>query len=371
MPSTHVRQDIIAKARKVLVKIGTSSVCQDGGAVNAPAVHELARQVAGMMHRGISVTLVVSGAIGAGRAELGLTARPTTLPQLQAVAAVGQGQLMREFHDIFEAYGLKVAQVLLTRDDFDHRDRYLNIRNTLMALAQYGALPIINENDTVAVDEIRFGDNDMIAALVSNMIGADLAVFLTTVGGVLKDGQIVEIIQEVDEQALALATTERSKLGSGGMSSKLAAAGLVTRAGEVAVIAGAKEKDVLSRLLAGEKLGTVFVPARRKMSSYRRWIGHASRPAGKVVIDDGAVRALTDKGRSLLPSGVLAVFGEFDKGATVSVIDSTGRQVARGLSNYSSAHIDAIKGLKTAQIAKALGDKPYDEIIHRNNMTLV
>ncbi len=370
MPSTQVRQDIIAKARKIVVKVGTSSVCHDTGGVNAPAVNELARQIAELMKRGICVTLVASGAIGAGRAELGLTERPTTLPELQAVAAVGQGQLMREFHDIFEAYGVKVAQVLLTRDDFDSRGRYLNIRNTLTALAGYHALPIINENDTVAVDEIRFGDNDMIAALLANMLGAELTVFLTTVGGVLKDGQILDVIQRVDEDALALATGERSKLGSGGMSSKLAAAGTVTRAGEVAVIAGAKEKDVLLRLLAGEKLGTVFVPARRKMSSYRRWIGHASRPTGKVVIDDGAVRALVDKGRSLLPSGVLAVFGDFDRGATVAIIDSTGRQIARGLSNYSSAHIDAIKGLKTAKIAKTLGDKPYDEIIHRNNMTL-
>lgn len=370
MPSSQVRQNVIAKARRIVVKVGTHTICGADGGLNRRAVLDLAGQVSSAMRRGVSVTLVASGAIGAGRSELGLRARPTTLPKLQAAAAVGQGQLMREFHDVFGRAGVRVAQVLLTRDDFEDRTRYLNIRNTLRALEEFGALPIINENDTVAVDEIRYGDNDMIAALVTNMLQADLLVFLTTVEGLIRDGQVLDVVHEVNDEVLALAGEGRSRLGSGGMGCKLTAAGVVMRAGEAVVIASSQQKNVLERLLAGEKIGTVFVPARRKMSSRRRWIAQASRPAGKVLVDDGAAAALREKGKSLLPSGVRAVFGEFQKGATVSVIDSSGRQIARGLTNYSSGQLDRIKGLKTSQIAEALGDKPYDEVVHRNNMTL-
>jgi glutamate 5-kinase len=210
------------------------------------------------------------------------------------------------------------------------------------------------------------------------MLRADVLVILTASQGLLKDGQVLDVVDSVDDEVRALATGERSRLGSGGMASKLAAADLVTRAGEAVVIAGAREPNVLERLLAGEQIGTVFVPARRKLSSRRRWIGQAARTQGKLLIDDGAAAALIQKGKSLLPSGVKAVYGRFEKGATVAVIDSTGRQVARGLTNYSSSQIDLIKGLKTSQIAKALGPtrlapgapKPCDEIIHRNNMTL-
>jgi glutamate 5-kinase len=370
MPSTILRHEVISRARKVVVKVGTSSICHETGGINRPAVAELARQIAAIRQAGVAVTLVASGAIGAGRAELKLAARPTTLPELQAVAAVGQGQLMREFHDAFAKIDGHVAQVLLTRDDFEDRARYLNIRNTLGALERFGALPIINENDTVGVDEIRYGDNDMIAALVANMLRADLLIFLTTSEGLLKDGQVVEMVQEMTPDVLALASSERSRLGSGGMGSKLAAAGVVMKAGEAAVIASAAQERVLERVLAGEKIGTVFVPARRKMTSRRRWIGQASRSEGKLLIDEGAATALLDKGKSLLPSGVKGVMGDFERGATVTVIDRTGRQIARGLVNYSSRQIDLIKGLKTAMIAKVLGEKPYDEVIHRNNMTL-
>jgi len=370
MPSTPVRQNVISHARRVVVKVGTNTLCHERGGLNRVAVAALAGQISDLMEGGIWVTLVASGAIGAGMAELSLPRRPKTMPMLQACAAVGQGQLMREFHDIFASRGVRVAQVLLTRDDFEDRTRYLNIRNTLAALAECRALPIINENDTVAVDEIRFGENDILAALVTNMLGADLLVFLTSVDGVIKDAAVLDVIEKVDGETFALDSGSQSALGSGGMSTKLTAADMVTRAGEVAVIANANEPDILPRLLDGERLGTVFVPARRKMSSRRRWIGQASRLKGKIVVDDGAAKALAEKGKSLLPSGITAVAGKFGKGATVVVIDSRGQQVARGLTNYSAEQIDRIKGLKSAQIAKVLGDKPYDEVIHRNNMTL-
>jgi glutamate 5-kinase len=277
---------------------------------------------------------------------------------------------MRSFHDAFGRRGVKVAQVLVTRDDFEDRTRYLNIRNTLGALGELGVLPIINENDAVAVDEIRFGDNDIISAHVTNMLTAEVLVLLTSVEGVLRGGEVLDVIERVDEAALSLVDGSRTSLGSGGMATKLGAAKLVTQAGEVAVIARARAERILPRLLGGERLGTLVIPARRKLSSRRRWIGSAARARGKLYIDDGAVRALLQRGKSLLPSGVTAVTGRFGKGDTVAIVDSAGREVARGLSNYTAAQVERIRGLRSSQIADVLGDKPYDEVVHRNNMTL-
>jgi glutamate 5-kinase len=370
MPASALRSQVIARCRRIVVKVGTNVLCDDGGRLDLLSVDRLASQIAALVRSGRWVTLVASGAIGSGMGELGLASRPKTMPQLQAAAAVGQGRLMQAFHDMFARYDVKVAQVLLTRDDFEDRKRYLNIRNTLAALEEFGALAIINENDTVAVEEIRFGENDVLAALVTTMLGAELLVFLTTVDGVMKDGEILDVIAEVDDRTMALVRGDRSALGSGGMGSKLTAAGMVTGAGEVAVIANAATPAVLERLLAGEKLGTVFVPAKRRLSSRRRWIGQAAKPAGRIVVDAGAARALLAGGKSLLPSGITAVAGRFERGDTIAVLDSAGREIARGLTNYSAAEIDKIKGLKTSAIAKELGEKPYDEVIHRNNMTV-
>ena len=247
MPGTALRQQTIARCRRIVVKVGTQTLCDAAGRVSVAAVDRLASDIAAVIQGGRSVALVASGAIGSGMGELGLAARPKTMPQLQAAAAVGQGRLMRTFHDAFARYGVKVAQVLLTRDDFEDRSRYLNIRNTLAALEEFGALPIINENDTVAVEEIRFGENDVLAALVTTMLGAELLVFLTAVDGVMKDGQVLDVIEDVDERAMALDRGDRTALGSGGMGSKLAAASLVTRAGEVAVVANAAAPNVLQR----------------------------------------------------------------------------------------------------------------------------
>jgi glutamate 5-kinase len=370
MPATALRQQTIARCRRIVVKVGTNALCDATGRVDTAAIERLAGQLAAVMQSGRRVTLVASGAIASGMGELGLSARPKTMPQLQAAAAVGQGRLMQTFHDVFARFGVKVAQVLLTRDDFEDRARYLNIRNTLAALEEFGALPIVNENDTVAVEEIRFGENDVLAALVTTMLGAELLVFLTAVDGVMKDGAVLDVIEDVNDQAMALVRGDRTALGSGGMATKLTAAGMVTRAGEVAVIANAATPNVLERLLAGEKLGTVFVPAKRRLSSRRRWIGQAARPAGKIIVDDGAAKALLAGGKSLLPSGITAVAGRFARGDTVAILDSAGREIARGLTNYAAGEIDRIKGLKTSQIAAQLGEKPYDEVVHRNNMSV-
>jgi glutamate 5-kinase len=369
-PSSPDRE-LLACCRRIVVKVGTNTICDDAGRLDHKAVGSMARQIAEVVWSGVSVTLVASGAIGSGVGELDLPARPKALSQLQAVAAVGQGQLMRAFHDAFARHGIKVAQVLLTREDFEHRRRYLNIRNTLAALEKFSALPIINENDTVAVDEIRFGDNDILAALVTTMMGADLLVFLTSVDGLMKDGWVLDSVRRVDQETMSLVRGDRSSLGSGGMASKLTAAALVNRAGQFAAVANSRAPNVISRLLAGECIGTIFVPSRRKMSSRARWIGQVARPAGRILIDDGAAGALAAGGKSLLPSGIVAVSGPFERGATVSIIDPAGKELARGLTNYSSRQIDKIKGLKTSAIAKALGEKPHDEVVHRNNMMML
>lgn len=372
MPDKAIRKQIISRARRIVVKIGTSSICDDRGRLDKRAVNGLARQVAAIMQSGVSVTLVASGAIGAGLGELDLASRPKTMPKLQAVAAVGQGQLMRAFHDAMARHEVTVAQVLVTRDAFEDRLRYLNIRNTLRELRNFGALAIINENDAVSVDAIRFGDNDIISALVASMIDADVLIMLTVVDGVIENGEVLNVITDGDSRAAELVTKDRSKLGSGGMGAKLQAAAMAIRAGKVTVIANAGKKDVLCRLLAGERIGTVLIPAAsRKMSSWRLWLSQAARTEGKISVDDGAAAALTERGKSLLPSGVTKVSGKFTKGAAVSIVDAAGSEIARGLTNYSAVQIKRIKGLKSSQIAAVLGDKPYDSIIHRNNMAIV
>ena len=374
MPSTQLRQTIFKSVRQVVVKVGTNSLADDRGHLDLAYLNDLARQIAGLVQRGLHVVLVSSGAVGAGMAELDLPGRPRTLPLLQATAAVGQGQLMRHFYDAFAARGVKVAQILITRGDFEDRRRFLNIRNTVTALQKYHVVPIINENDTVAVDELpggmrgKFGDNDIIAAHVTNMLRAGLLVVLSVVDGVLKGGKTLELIQSAAGSS-DLSDGSRSKLGSGGMDTKLTAAFMVSRAGEPVVIANARTPDVLSRLLAGEKLGTLIVPATRKMKSRRRWIAHTAATAGSVLVDGGAAKALLEGGKSLLASGITAVAGEFEKGANIAILSPGGKEIARGLTNYSSDEIRRIKGLKSSQIAKVLGEKPYDEVVHRNNMT--
>ncbi len=357
-----------------MVKVGTNCICDSKGRPDRRAISRLVGDITAVMNRGIEVTLVASGSIGAGLGELDMSQRPKTVPGLQAVAAVGQGQLMRIFHDAFARRKVKVAQVLLTRDAFEDRTRYLNIRNTLSSLREFSALPIINENDTVAVDEIRFGENDILAAMVANMISADVLVLLTSVDGVLdENGDVVDCVKNIDNKTRGLVRTERTSLGTGGMKTKLDAAAMVTTAGEPVVIANARTPKILQKILDGKPLGTVFIPAARKLSSKQRWIGQAAKPVGKIVVDDGAAKALRKGGKSLLPSGIVGVIPakkQFAQGDMVTITDSRGREIARGLTNYSSEHLEAIKGLRSNQIANALGgdEKPYDEAVHRNNM---
>ena len=360
----------LAGVRSVVIKLGTQLLSDSSGRLDVDFISKIATQVAGLWARGVRVSIVSSGAIGAGLRELNLSKRPTDLAKLQATAAVGQRRLMDVWAGAFAAHAMPVGQILLTREDIDQRQRFLNLRNTIGALHEMGAVPIINENDTVSTDEIvkiTFGDNDLLAAGVTHALHADLLVLLSVVDGVLDEaGNSVRLVENLDE-AQQLVRTEKSQLGKGGMNSKFAAARQVTEAGCALVVANGREESVLTNLLAGQEVGTMFLPALRKRSSWARWIGSV-RPEGTIIVDDGAARAVSEKNRSLLPAGVVKVEGTFEPGAVVAVAREDGHVVARGLTNYSSADVLRIAGRKTADVRGLLGDAAYDEVVHRDNL---
>jgi glutamate 5-kinase len=374
MPSTPLRQNVLMAARRLVVKLGTQVLRAADGELDLPYVAAIADQIHALRKRGVQVTLVSSGAVGAGCKALTLAKRPTDVAEIQAVAAVGQPRLMAHMRDAFARHGIVTAQMLLTRGDFDDRDRFLNLRNCVAHLHALGALPIINENDTVAVEEIRFGDNDMLAAMMCNALRADAMVLLTMADGLLdRGGTKVELVDDI-LATIAAAKQEnyaKSAWGTGGIVAKLEAVRLVVEAGELAVIAHGREPDVLLRLISGEKLGTVFVPAQRKLDSRQRWIALTKRPAGTVTIDDGAVVAVTQRGKSLLAGGIVEVTGRFERGEVLMVRDSVGREVARGLSNYADGEVRLIQGKKSCQFEKALGRPAYAEVIHRDNLVVI
>lgn len=373
MPSTLLRKQLMQKVRNVVVKVGTAVLTRDGGRLDTPLMSRITRQLATLQARGIKVTLVTSGAVGAGIGLAGLAGRPKSTPMLQATAAIGQPALMAIYARNLAKHGLHAGQILVTRTDFEHRTRYVNISNTVASLQRLNALPIINENDPIAVEELdKFADNDTIAALMTNLLRADLLVILTVVDGLLDaDGRRVDLVARVDQGVRGLARKERSSLGSGGMVTKLGAAKLVTDAGEPVVIANGRETNVLLRLLDGERIGTLFAPADRKMSARDRWIAGAVRPAGTLVLDAGAAAAVRMGGKSLLARGITQVEGEFERGDIVRVVGLEGQVVANGQSNYSSTELQKIKGLKSSEFAAVLGSKPFDEAIHRDNLVVI
>jgi glutamate 5-kinase len=359
-----------AHIHTIVIKLGTQLLSDERGRLDAQFMSSIARQIAQLREKHIRATIVSSGAVGAGVAELELSKRPTDLARLQAVAAVGQRKLMDAWADAFAPAGLPVAQLLLTRQDIDHRTRFLNVRNTIHAAQEMGAVPIINENDTISTDElakITFGDNDYLAAVIASALRADLLVLLTVVDGLLDpSGNSVRIIHSIDE-ARQLVRKEKSAPGKGGMDSKLEAAKLMTDAGEALIVADGRADNILPRILAGETVGTLFVPATRRRSGRGRWIG-AARPAGAIIIDAGAVKALVERNKSLLAAGVVKVDGTFSRGGIVEIFSPDGRAVARGLSNYNSDDLERIRGKQSAEIRALLGDAAYDEVVHRDNL---
>jgi glutamate 5-kinase len=323
--------------------------------------------------------LVSSGAVASGMGKLGLKQRPTDLARLQAVAAVGQAHLIQTYESYFSELGRHAAQILLIADDLDDRTRYLNVRNTLGALLHLGVIPIINENDSVAVDELltTFGDNDRLAAMVAGIFSRPALIILSDVEGVydrdpsLADAQILHTIPQVDQSIIDLAVNRATGISKGGMASKLKAAQFVTQSGSPVFIAGGRIPSVLNRLIAGEELGTIFLPRARGLAPKKRWIGFTAQAAGAVQVDAGAARAIRSGGPSLLAIGIAEVLGSFQKGEVVSVRDDTGNEIARGLTNYSSSELLRIRGLRSPAIAEVLGQCPYEEVIHRDNMTVV
>ncbi len=373
-----VRQEVVALAHTVVVKVGTNVLTRRDGALEPARVQALADQLHRLRATGRKVALVSSGAIGAGMGRLGLGSRPTDLRQLQACAAVGQTFLMRAYEDCLAKHQIPTAQLLLTAGDFDSRTRYLNARNTIVTLFEWGCLPIINENDTVSVAEIRFGDNDHLAALVTNLLQAPLLILLSVVEGLYTAdpktnpaAELVGTVPSIDAEVLDRAGASRSALGSGGMKSKLRAARLATSAGESVVMASGERPDVLDAIFRAEPVGTLFLPHNTTMPAWKRWLGYAARPRGRFVVDAGARQAVQARGRSLLPIGVVEVVGAFHKGDVVALCDAEGVEFARGLTNYSSAAAERLRGLRTEQIREALGELPYEEIVHRDNLVVV
>ena len=371
-----LRIKIIKKARRVVVKVGSAVVAGASGD-GSEIFSRLSTEIHGLKSKGIEFAVVSSGAIALGIRRLGLKEKPSSIPERQAVAAVGQGSLMAKYDAAFSEDSEMVAQVLLTHDDLGSRVRFLNARNTLSTLLKLGIVPVINENDTVAVEEIKFGDNDELSALVTNLMEADLLIILSDIDGLYdrdpkKDAfaKKVRVVEDVDNIGIELAV-EAGTLGTGGIRSKCEAARKAAHFGSATVIANGNSKGVLSRILAGEDEGTLFLPKEDRLTSKKHWIAFSTRPSGRVFVDEGAKEALLKGGKSLLPSGIRDVDGSFDAGEVVHCVDMHGKEFARGVANYSAFEIKKIKGLKTTALEEALGYKVYDEVIHRDNLVVL
>lgn len=375
---TEERQAILSKVRKVLIKIGSGVLTGKEG-LDLNIIDQLVEEMAGLKNfKGLHIVLVTSGAVASGKHRMGIARKLKSMPEKQAAAAIGQGRLMRVYSNAFGKHGINVAQMLLTMSDLTDRQRFINVRNTLTQLLEWGVVPIINENDTVAVDEIKFGDNDHLAAMMANTVGADLLINLTNTEGLYdrnpqtnKKAKLIRLVREITPEIEAAATAESDPVGTGGMKSKIMAARKVTVCGIPYMIAPGKKRGVLAELFAGKDIGTLFMPMTECLNSKEYWIAFTLRARGKLVLDEGAKDAVLNKGKSLLPSGIVGVEGVFTPGDPVACVDETGNQIAKGLVNYGSDEIKKIQGLKTSKIEQVLGYKHYDEIIHRDNMAVL
>jgi glutamate 5-kinase len=369
---------IVKDARRIVVKVGSSLVTADGRGLDHAALARWAEQIAALTEQGKEVVLVSSGAIAEGIARLGWSKRPKAINELQAAAAVGQMGLVQAYESIFRTHGLHAAQVLLTHEDLADRTRYLNARSTLRTLLELNVVPIINENDTVATDEIRLGDNDTLGALVTNLIEADCLIILTDQTGLYTadprrevTATLVSDAQAGDPELERMAGGAGSSVGTGGMLTKILAAKRAARSGAHTVICSGREEHVLLRLAAGEAIGSQLVAHQAPLAARRQWLADHLQLHGGVVLDDGAVRALRDDGKSLLPVGVTSVVGEFERGEVVAVIDLNGREIARGLANYSASEARRIAGKPSSTIESELGYMDEPELIHRDNLVVL
>jgi glutamate 5-kinase len=367
----------LKQARRWVIKIGSALATNEGQGLNAAAIAAWAADAAALWQAGKEVVLVTSGAVAEGVARLGWKKRPHALHELQAAAAVGQMGLVRAYETCFQRHGIKTAQVLLTHEDVANRQRYLNARSTLRTLLELRVIPVINENDTVATEEIKLGDNDTLGALVANLIEADVLVLLTDQPGLFDkdprhhaDATLVAEANAGDPTLEAMAG-EGGAWGRGGMRTKVRAAKLAARSGTATVIAAGQEPGVITRMAAGEELGTLFRPGQESLAARKQWLAGGLKEQGSLRLDAGAVRVLREQGRSLLAVGVCEVEGEFQRGALVACLDPEGREVARGLVNYSASEARAIKGLPSDRIEATLGYADEPELIHRDNLVLI
>jgi glutamate 5-kinase len=373
------KKSIFSKARRVVIKVGSAVLTSSGGGLDQKRIEQLAKEIVSIMDERREVVLVSSGAIAAGLAKLGLKkTKGMPLPLKQAAAAVGQSGLMWMYEKTFGAHGKKVAQVLLTREDLSNRSRFLNARNTLQTLLEYGVIPIINENDTVAVDEIKFGDNDNLSGMVVQLIDADLLMILSDIDGLYTadprlhpEARFIPVVEKITAEMERGAGDALSGVGTGGMRSKIMAAKKVGAYGVPMVILNGKNTGNLAALFDGKETGTLFLPRLEKMDSRKHWIAYTAASKGGIVVDDGCCDALVNKGKSLLPGGVVGVEGSFKVGDCVNCLDIRGTVFARGLTKYSSIDLDRIRGLRTSQIEGVLGHKDYDEVIHRDDLVIL
>lgn len=362
---------------RIVVKVGSNIVARGEKGLDEKRIQAVSNDVASAHDMGHEVVLVSSGAVAAGMKKLGLRRWPHEIKIKQAAAAVGQSSLMWAYERAFKAQGKTTAQVLLTRDLVSDKKSYMNSRNTLLSLLSFGVIPVVNENDTVSTDEIKFGDNDQLAAIVATLLGAERLVILSDVDGlhstdpkIEKGAPIIKTVTEITQKTMDMAGKHANSTGTGGMLSKLLAARKAVHAGITVNIISGKKSGLLVKLLEGANPGTEFQPKKSRLSARKGWIAYGSRARGSIVLDDGARKALTSQGRSLLPSGIVSVDGHFGEGDVIKCVDSKGAAIARGITNYSSEDVQKIMGKKTSEIEKALGYKYSDEVIHRDNMVV-
>lgn len=360
------------RPRRVVIKVGSSTLTDQAGRIDLNYIRDLASQIAEQHKDGLQLILVTSGAIRAGSERLSMDGRPRTLPEKQAAAAVGQGLLLQVYTDFFDHFGVTAAQVLLTRDDFRDRTRYLNARNTLNALLELQCVPIVNENDTVAVDEIRFGDNDTLAAMLAAATEADTLILLSDVEGLYNGtpDNLVSEIEEITPEIETLAGGAGSETGTGGMRAKIEAAKIAMNCGVTMVIAHGRRERVIADVLAGENIGTWFRCVGKCLANRKRWIAFGAQVQGTITINEGAKKMIAGRGKSLLAAGIVGVTGGFAAGDLVAIDDESGSRIARGLTNYGAEDLKKIQGKRSDQIEAVLGQREFDEVIHRDNMVL-
>ncbi|MCK4622605.1 MAG: glutamate 5-kinase [Desulfuromonadales bacterium] len=371
-----MREALLAHVKRVVVKIG-SGVLSNAAGLENQQVAAIAEDVCALLDRGLEVILVSSGAVAAGKGQLGISGRPQTIPQKQAAAAIGQTLIIRAYKETFLARDYNVAQVLLTRDDLSNRRRYLNARNTMMTLLEYGVTPVVNENDTVVVEEIRFGDNDNLSALVTSLVEADLLIILSDVDGLYDSNpvdnpraELIPVVERVTPTIEAMGGSSRGSLGTGGMITKLKAAKKAALSGVGTLIVNGRSPHILTRIFAGEEVGTYVLPAQSRLTARKQWIAFSKKPRGKLLIDEGGQQAVIKRGKSLLPSGVCGVDGGFERGDAVRLCDRDGHEFARGVISYSLAETLQIMGKQSVEIEKILGYKYRDEVVCRDNLVL-